>query len=249
MRHAPSVLYLSADGALWAKDITWTGWGTAEAVGRGTAEANNCKPDCADGTFSAHLVTVTLTRPKAWGAEVAYSRLRYSIPSLRQQWTFATGLIPSARAPAPAANVTTPAAPSPVSTQATVSGSCVTGVYDITAGQFYSMTDLSSGSTTGSGDEIAEAYQVTLTDTSPSATAAVTGFAVVFYSGGQELTSDQQTLGSATFITPAQSLTWTEHPWGTSVSGQGPSVGPFAAGGQGAVDSAATCELLQWYHS
>jgi hypothetical protein len=179
---------VSVVAAICARPIVWSGWGTAEAVGRGTAEANNCKPDCADGTFSPHPVTVTLTKPKTWGAEMAYSRLHYSVPSLRLQWTFATGLVPSARAPAPVASVasmTPPAAPSPVSTQATVSGSCVAGVNDITAGQFYSMSDLNSGSTTGSGDEIAEAYQLTLTDASPSSAAAVTGFAVVFYSGGQ----------------------------------------------------------------
>jgi hypothetical protein len=121
-------------------------------------------------------------------------------------------------------------------------------VYDTSTSQFYSMADITHGSLIPSGDGNAEAYQLTLTDTSSSATAPVTGFAVVFYSQGQELTSDQQTLGSPTFITPGQSLVWTEQPWGQSVSGRGASIGPFAAGDTGAVDTAATCTLLQWYH-
>jgi hypothetical protein len=159
----------------------------------------------------------------------------------------------SAAAPAATSPATTSspaassAAPSPVSTQATVTGKCAAGIDDLGTGMFYSMASILQGSGPGSGDEIAEAYQLTLTDNSTSATAEVTGFAVVFYSQGQELTSDTQNLSSPTFITPGQSLTWTEYPWGTSTSGQGASVGPFAAGVEGAVDSAATCQFLQWY--
>jgi hypothetical protein len=141
-----------------------------------------------------------------------------------------------------------PSTPAPPSSLATVTGSCVTGTYDVTSGQFYPMSSLTQGATgmTG-GDTIAEAYQLTLTDTSASATAAVTGFAVVFYSAGQELTSDSETLDTPTYITPGQSLTWTESPWGTETAGQQePSLGPFAAGEMGAVNTAATCQLLQW---
>jgi hypothetical protein len=132
------------------------------------------------------------------------------------------------------------AAHSPVSTQATVTSKCAAGIDDLSIGMFYSMASILQGSGPGSGDEIAEAYQLTLTDSSSSATAEVTGFAVVFYSQGQELTSDTENLASPTFITPGQSLTWTEYP--------GSSVGPFAAGVTGAVDSAATCQLIQWYN-
>ncbi len=128
-----------------------------------------------------------------------------------------------------------------------VTGKCAAGIDDLGTDMFYSMANILQGSGPASGDEIAEAYQLTLSDNSPSATAEVTGFAVVFYSQGQELTSDTQNFASPTFITPGQSLSWTEYPWGTSTSGQGASVGPFAAGVAGAVDSAATCQLLQWY--
>src|ERR1051326_8229856 len=51
-KHEPATLYLSGDGSLWAKDITWSRWGNPTTVGHGTAEANNCQPDCAHGTYS-----------------------------------------------------------------------------------------------------------------------------------------------------------------------------------------------------
>jgi hypothetical protein len=145
------------------------------------------------------------------------------------------------------ANAAQAAAPaSPVSTSATLKGSCVTGTYDLTNGEFYPM--LSSGGGPASGDEIAEAYQMTLVNNS-SGTASVTGFAAVFSAQGRELTSDNETFDSPAFIVPGQSLTWTEYPWGESTAGENEaSLGPFAAGQMGAVDVTATCSLVEWYH-
>jgi hypothetical protein len=159
---------------------------------------------------------------------------------------------PPATRTAPATSAAPPSpvssgGPSPVSATATVTGTCAAGVDDLSNSTFYPMTAILGGSGPAQGDEVAEAYQLTLTDTSSTATAQVTGFAVVFYDEGQELTSDSESLDSPTFITPGQALTWTEYPWGTSTQGDGASVGPFAAGIVGAVDSAATCKLLQWY--
>lgn len=93
-RHEPASLLMSGDGSLYAKDITWTGWGTATATGHGTAEANNCQPDCAGGTFSPHSVTITLTKPRPWHHDMVYSSAAYSIPSLDLGHTFASGLMP-----------------------------------------------------------------------------------------------------------------------------------------------------------
>ena len=93
---------MSGDGSLYAKDLTWSGWGTATATGHGTAEANNCQPDCATGTVSAHPVTIVLRRPVRWQADMVYSRVSFSIPALRDQQTWATGLIPR---PAPSVSV------------------------------------------------------------------------------------------------------------------------------------------------
>jgi hypothetical protein len=85
----------------------------------------------------------------------------------------------------------------------------------------------------------AMAYQLTLTNDSGS-TADVTGFAVVFYdASGAEAASDQQ--AGTGFITPGQSLTWTELASQTiDGDGDGGSDPNIPA-------SAATCQLVQWY--
>jgi hypothetical protein len=91
-RHEPASLLMSGDGSLYAKDITWAGWGTSTAVGRGTAEENNCEPDCAQGSYSGYGVSITLTRPEPWHGDEVYTRAAYSIPSLNQHDDLVTGL-------------------------------------------------------------------------------------------------------------------------------------------------------------
>ena len=99
------------------------------------------------------------------------------------------------------------------------------------------------------GDPVAEAYQLTMAVGTRSTTATVTGFTVAVYISGKNLATvaDCQPIsfrpdGSS----PGQSMTFTEYPWGTTAEGRGPSVGPFARGKDGAVNTAATCRLLRW---
>jgi hypothetical protein len=96
---------MSDDGTLYAKDLAWSGWGTATATGHGVAEANNCQPDCAQGKFSAHPVAIVLSRAVRWHADMVYSRASFSIPSLHDQQTWSTGLIPR---PAPSVSLPAP---------------------------------------------------------------------------------------------------------------------------------------------
>jgi hypothetical protein len=151
----------------------------------------------------------------------------------------------------PSLAVTTPAAPAPVSTEATLAGQCVTGIDDLTSQSFYPMSGMigSSPSSPPSGDQVAEGYQMTLTNNGSTA-AQVSGFSAVFYDGqGSETTSDTETFDSATFLEPGQSLTWTEYPWGEYTNEQGTaSVGPYAGGVEGAYDVSATCQIAQWTH-
>ncbi|HUB43263.1 MAG TPA: hypothetical protein VMA72_30790 [Streptosporangiaceae bacterium] len=104
-KYEPAELLMSGDGTLYATGLTWSGWGAATATGHGTAEANNCQPDCAKGTLSAHPVTIVLSRPVRWHMDMVYSRASFSIPSLHDDQTWSAGLIPrpalSARVPAP----------------------------------------------------------------------------------------------------------------------------------------------------
>lgn len=144
-----------------------------------------------------------------------------------------------------------PTAPAPVSTDATVSGTCSTGIDDLTSQSFYPMSGMigSSPSYAPIGDQVAEAYQMTLTNNGSTA-AQVNGFSAVFYDGqGNETTSDTETFDSATFLEPGQSLTWTEYPWGQYSNYHGTaSVGPYAGGVEGAYDTSATCQIAQWTH-
>ena len=95
-KYEPVALLMSADGSLYAKDVTWSAWGTATATGHGAAEVNNCRPDCAEGKVSAHPVTIVLSKPVRWHADMVYSRASFSIPSLHDYETSTTGLIPRA---------------------------------------------------------------------------------------------------------------------------------------------------------
>jgi hypothetical protein len=95
------VITNSADGAAYIKDLTWTGWGTATATGTGTLEADNCKPNCADGHDTAYPATVTATRLVPYGdGEQAYSSITISSIGIEEYGTsihsetFNTGLVP-----------------------------------------------------------------------------------------------------------------------------------------------------------
>ena len=142
-----------------------------------------------------------------------------------------------------------PPQPAPVDTSAALDGNCVMGYESPTIGSDgFVQSDyrgFQAGPPTGStidGDYWAPAmaYQLTLTNNS-GVTADVAQFAVVFYDAtGTEVGSDQQ--DATGFITPGQSLTWTELSDsavdGTGDGGSDPNI-PVAA---------ATCQLVQWYH-
>lgn len=44
--------------------LKWTHWTTGSAFGHGADWVNGCRPDCADGTYTAHSATVNAFRPR-----------------------------------------------------------------------------------------------------------------------------------------------------------------------------------------
>jgi len=125
MRTEPHVMYLSGDGSLYAVRITWIHWGAATAIGKGTAEVNDCTPSCAEGTVHAHSATITVSDLRAWRGSLAYTRVSVSVPASSYSYTFTRGLIPAA---APS-TTPVPAPPSPSSTAAALlSTSCTMGL-------------------------------------------------------------------------------------------------------------------------
>lgn len=162
--------------------------------------------------------------------------------------TAAASGTPTQASPSQAVATTPPPTLSPVSIAATVTTSCVTGIFDDQTGSFFPLSEFagSSPDPIPVADEVEQGYQVTITDTSSSATAEVTGYAVVFYESGTEIDSDQEQV-STTFITPGQALTFNSHPWGGYYQGNTPAVGPYSGGQMGAIDPFATCSVVQTY--
>jgi hypothetical protein len=92
----PSDITVAADGATFLKNLTWSGWGTATAMGTGILEGDNCIPNCAEGSDTPYDATVTLSGLAPYGnGEQAYSVMVLSVPSApSRSETFSSGLVP-----------------------------------------------------------------------------------------------------------------------------------------------------------
>jgi hypothetical protein len=147
----------------------------------------------------------------------------------------------TAAAPAGASQTITPAVPGPVSTTASLTSRCVIGYMPTGQGAVFVQGQPRGQTLDGTYYPPVPGYELTLTNNS-SATADVTGFAVVFYdSTGTELGSDQETANES-FITEGQSLSWTEYS-GTDADGNSDSLG-----NANVPAGAAICQLVQWDH-
>ena len=62
--YKPRRLNPSVDGSLFITQMHWRTWDARRAVGTGVAHVNDCDPDCADGHYSTHRVTVRLAHPR-----------------------------------------------------------------------------------------------------------------------------------------------------------------------------------------
>jgi len=124
MQAKPRVMYLSGDGTLYVVGITWSHWGTSTATGKGTAKADNCQPNCAQGTRHPYPATIIASDPKAWHRLLAYARVHVNIPAARYSYTFTRGLIPG---PAPSINPPAPQASRSPSATPLLSSTCTLG--------------------------------------------------------------------------------------------------------------------------
>jgi hypothetical protein len=96
MEVQPKMITDSGDGSGYVKNIVWTGWGSAQAVGTGTQEVNDCNPSCAQGTFTGYPAKLTLAglRPYGTGLE-AYSTIVIQAPADNSTETYTTDTVPS----------------------------------------------------------------------------------------------------------------------------------------------------------
>lgn len=240
MQARPQTLFLSADGSLYLRPITWHGWETATATGTATAHADDCKPNCAQGTYSTYPATIIFTDPKPWDGKIAYTHAQESVPAIGWHYSLTVHLMPAAPATPPTTAASLPPAPGPVSTTATVTSSCHMGYIPTAQGAVFQQGTPQGQTIAGTYYPPIPGYQLTITGTS-SATADVNGFAVVFYdSNGQELGSDRENV-TETFITTGQSLTWTEYST-SDTSGNSDSFGTATI-----ATGAKTCQMVAWY--
>jgi hypothetical protein len=77
------VIITCADENFRVRGITWSSWTTTAARGRGTALVNDCKPNCASGTFKSYPVRLRAFRPRETGGCVPnslFTRLGWRFP-------------------------------------------------------------------------------------------------------------------------------------------------------------------------
>lgn len=61
------ILVACGDGNARVVHLRWSEWSEVRAVGVGTWQQNDCRPDCADGTFHDYPVRLALTEPMGAG--------------------------------------------------------------------------------------------------------------------------------------------------------------------------------------
>jgi hypothetical protein len=72
------LLLACADGNEYLARLNWKVWASTKATAAGTLHLNDCKPDCASGTFRAYKASVVLTKVKRSKAGKAFYT-RYSL--------------------------------------------------------------------------------------------------------------------------------------------------------------------------
>ena len=95
----PTALTLSGDGAFFIAgvgprygQITWNYWNPTSASGTGVAWADDCRPDCADGTHHGFRVHLWLWRPALLNGRAAFTRMKivylHNVPVHGRRVTF-----------------------------------------------------------------------------------------------------------------------------------------------------------------
>jgi hypothetical protein len=87
--YKPHRLNPSVDGALYVRPVHWRVWTNHRAVGDGLAHVNDCVPDCADGHYTTHRVTVYLTQPRELCGSRFFLGFRLTGPHYRTRASWA----------------------------------------------------------------------------------------------------------------------------------------------------------------
>jgi hypothetical protein len=74
------ILVACGDGNVRMVHLRWPEWTAARALGVGTWRQNDCKPDCADGTFRDYPVRLALAEPMGTGPKRFFGRVVADFP-------------------------------------------------------------------------------------------------------------------------------------------------------------------------
>jgi hypothetical protein len=77
-----AILFACGDGNFSAKGLAWSGWGKSTTTATGSAESNDCTPNCAAGHFHSYPIRVIVSgRASCPGGRPAYSTVTFAWPS------------------------------------------------------------------------------------------------------------------------------------------------------------------------
>jgi hypothetical protein len=84
------IIVACGDANFYFTNLGWSSWNAKQAIARGLAQLNDCKPTCAAGHFHTYRSTVTLSRPRSCSDGIrAFTRMA---------WQF-QGTVPSTMKP------------------------------------------------------------------------------------------------------------------------------------------------------
>jgi hypothetical protein len=80
-----TIMVACGDGNFYFTSMSWHGWNTRAARGRGVVHENDCDPFCAAGHFHAFPISVRLSRPQRCDDGLwSYTRLAWRYPGGRR---------------------------------------------------------------------------------------------------------------------------------------------------------------------
>jgi hypothetical protein len=66
--------------------MTWTQWSTSDGRGTGANWVDDCKPDCADGTFRGYAIQIHVYRPRRIAGRMLFTRLTMTFTAGRPSY-------------------------------------------------------------------------------------------------------------------------------------------------------------------
>lgn len=90
--YKPALIFIGcATSADNLDHLTWTSWTSTFATGTAEHNLNNCRPSCAQGTYSHYAVVVTLSNPGAVNGKLVFRKIVVSANSAEGSETVTSG--------------------------------------------------------------------------------------------------------------------------------------------------------------